>query len=233
MNGQSDEQSTLARTAGWRIALKGLSDTFEHLLPFTIASLTWWLGVITVLFAPAATRALFEATDPRIVSNSERPSVASAFPHPFAGAGRAWQLIVLLSNLRFYASDVNGWSLLIPLWLLVLAMLVVVGLTAFSITALLDGSLGGSIRMGAVLCFGQPRRLLSLLLVTLPVALLGIVVVVPIVTLLPATIAAIVNRFVLVSLAVPVADPLAPTGERRIEESIEHSQAQAARRFGP
>jgi uncharacterized membrane protein YesL len=238
MNGYSDERS---RTGGWRIALKGLSDTFENLLSFTLASLAWWLGVITLLFAPAATRALFQAADPRIVSNTDRPSVANAFQRPFAGSGRAWRLaliiglpvLVLLSNLRFYTSEVNGWSLLIPLWLMVLVTLVVVGLTAFSIESLLGAPLGRSLRMAAVLCFGQPRRVASMLLVAGPVVLLGIVVVVPIATLLPATVAAIINRFVLESLAIPIVDPLTSTGERQIEESIERSRAQAARRFGP
>ena len=75
------------------------------------------------------------------------------------------------------------------------------------------------LRVDVLNCIG-----LSMLLVAAPVVLLGIVVVVPIVTLLPAAIAAIVNRFVLVSLGIPIADPLAPTGERQIEEAIEQSR---------
>lgn len=227
--------------SGWRIALRGLSDTLENLLAFTLASLTWWLGVVLVLFAPAVTQALFQAADPRLATSADPPGVSGAFRHPFSGAGKTWAIallagvpiLVLVSNLRVYASDFNGWSLLVPLWLIILISLVLIGMVALSHAALLESSTGTALRIAAALVIGQPGRVLSMLAVMLPVCLLGAAAVVPIFTLLPAMIAATVNRFVLVSLAVPMADPLAPTDERRIEESIEQAQANAARRFGP
>jgi uncharacterized membrane protein YesL len=228
-------------TSGWRIALKGLSDTLENLLPFTIASLSWWLGVITILLAPAATRALFQTADPRIASSTDRPAVTSAFRHPFSGVGAAWRIalivgmpvLILLSNLRFYAVEVNNWSLLIPLWLMVLVCLLLAGLVALSVVALLDMPARRSLRLAGAVCLGQPRRVASMLLVTVPVTLLGIALVIPILTLLPAMIAATINRLALSSLGIPTAEPLIPTQERAREEAVAQSRAEAARRFGP
>jgi len=238
MDGAARQRVT---TRGWRIALRGLSDTLENLLPFTIASLTWWLGVVTLVFAPAATRALFQAADPRIASSFDRPAVAGAFRRPLTGAGGAWRIglvialpvFVLLWNLRAYSNESTGWTLLIPLWLLVLVCLLLIGLVALSLESLLDMPAGQALRLAAALVLGQPLRLVTLLLIPVPVVLVGTVLVVPLFTLLPAAVAAITNRFALASLGMTTADPLAPTGEREREEAVERSRAEAARRFGP
>ena len=67
---------------GLHIVLKGLSDTLEHLLPFTLASLGWWLGIVSILFGPGATQSLFRITDPRIISELDRPASARPFTVP-------------------------------------------------------------------------------------------------------------------------------------------------------
>jgi hypothetical protein len=57
---------------------------------------------------------------------------------------------------------------------------------------------------------------------------LSVVLVVPLVMFLPATLAAIFNRFVFDALNVKVVDPLSPTDERLLEE---HRRRES--KFGP
>lgn len=212
-------------TRGWRIALKGVSDTFEYLQPFMVASITWWLGCLTIFLAPAATRSLFRVTDPRIISNLERPTVWAGLRHPFS-VGGAWKLFfvtlvpigVLLGNLAFYSASDRGWSLLIPLWCVLLAMFVLMALSAWSLLALLDQPAGHALRLAAAITLGRPRQLFSTLLVAAPIVLIGSLLVVPLMLFIPALVAAISNRFTLEGLDIALPDPLEPSEERRIEE---------------
>ena len=219
---------------GLHIVLKGLSDTLEHLLPFTLASLGWWLGIVSILFGPGATQSLFRITDPRIISELDRPGIRAAFHNPRKNYGRAWGLsvivvvpiVVLLANLSW--SDSN-WIILIPIWLILLISFTVTGLMAFSIVSLFKNSAIEAIRLAAVLAFGRPSCTFPLLIALVPVLIVCIGLVVPAFLFLPALLAAVFNRLVLDGLGIQIVDPLAPSDERRIEES----QAQARRRFGP
>ena len=75
----------------------------------------------------------------------------------------------------------------------------------------------------------RPGQALVVAIVVLCVIAAGAALVVPLVMLVPALIAAVVNRVVLDGLGLPVLDPLAPTDERLVEEE----QRAAASRFGP
>jgi uncharacterized membrane protein YesL len=219
---------------GLHIVLKGMSDTFEHLLPFTLASLGWWLGIISILFGPGATQMLFRITDPRIISELDRPGIRAAFWNPRKHYGRAWGLtlivmvpiIVLIANLSW--SNQN-WIILVPIWVILLISFSVTGLMAFSIVSLFKNSAVEAIRMAAVLALGRPSCTIPLLIALVPVLIICIGLVVPSFLLLPALLAAIFNRLVLDGLGIEVFDPLVPSEERRIEESKER----AKRRFGP
>ena len=222
---------------GLHIVLKGLSDTLEHLLPFTLASLGWWLGIVSILFGPGATQSLFRITDPRIISELERPGIRPGFSNPFKLEGRVWgvaaltviPIAVLLANLSWSSNSTNIWTLLIPLWLILLISFGVIGLMSFSIVALFKNSARESIRIAAVLAYGRPGCTIPFLLALAPVVIICAGLVIPAFLFLPALIAASFNRLVLDGLGMPIPDPLAPSDERQVEES----KAQTRRRFGP
>lgn len=222
---------------GWRIALKGLSDTLEYLLPFVIASLSWWVSLVTVVLAPVTTQSLFRVADPRVTSNLERANIWENARHPIAKAGGAWRLlfltaipiVILLGNLAFYTASDRGWRLLIPLWFILLCMFAIVSLVAWSIVSLFDQSPGYALRLAAGLTLGRPRQLLATLIVAAPIIVIASLLIVPLFLFVPATVAAMTNRFTLAGLDIPIEDPLEPSEERIAEQQKEAS----SKKFGP
>jgi hypothetical protein len=222
---------------GWRIALKGISDTLEYLLPFVIASVSWWVSLITIVLAPVTTQSLFRVADPRVTSNLERPSVWEHARQPIARGRNAWGLlistvipiVILLGNLAFYTESDRGWRLLIPLWFVLLCMFAIVSLVAWSIVSLFDQSPGYALRLAAAISLGRPRQLFSTLIVAAPIILIASLLVVPLFLFVPATIAAMTNRFTLDGLGITISDPLEPSEERIAEQLKETS----GKRFGP
>ncbi|CAN5447649.1 hypothetical protein BH09CHL1_BH09CHL1_05930 [soil metagenome] len=222
---------------GWRIALKGLSDTLEYLLPFVIASLSWWVSLVTMVLAPATTQSLFRVADPRVTSNLERASIWENARHPIAKATNAWRLllltlipiVVLLGNLAFYTSSDRGWRLLIPLWCILLCMFVMVTLVAWSLISLFDQPPGHALRLAAGLTLGRPKQLLATLIVAVPIILVASLLIVPLFLFVPATVAAMTNRFTLAGLDIAIDDPLEPSEERILEQQ----KAAASKKFGP
>lgn len=222
---------------GVHIVLKGLSDTLEHLLPFTLASLGWWLGIVSIVFGPGSTQMLFRIADPRLISELERPGIRPGFSNPFKLEGRVWgvatltviPVAVLLANLSWSRNSSSIWTLLIPLWLILLVSFSVIGLMSLSIVSLFKNSGRESIRIAAVLAYGRPGCTIPFLITIAPVIVVSVGLVVPAFLILPALIAASFNRLVLDGLGIPIHDPLAPSDERRIEEA----KAQSRRRFGP
>ena len=220
-----------------RIVLKGLSDTLEHLLPFTVASLAWWVTVFTVFLAPGATVALFRMADPRIPSDLDRPSLRENAVIARRELRRGWSLeastfpiiAVLVWNLRFYGLSRSRVSVLSPFWLALLVLAIFMTATAFSNAALFDASWRAALK-GAVIQTGRHLpTVVAVAIVFAPILLLGSILVVPIFMFLPAAAAAVINRFVLDSRGVAIADPLLPTAER----SVEDARARERRRFGP
>jgi hypothetical protein len=222
---------------GWRIALKGLSDTLEYLLPFVIASISWWVSLVTVILAPATTQSLFRVADPRVTSNLERATIWENAGQPIARAGNAWKLlfltivpiVILLGNLAFYTASDRGWRLLIPLWFVLLCMFIIVSLVAWSIVSLFDQSPGYALRLAAAISLGRPRQLFATLIVATPIILIASLLVVPLFLFVPATVAAITNRFALDGLGIKIDDPLEPSEERIAEQQKEAS----SKKFGP
>ncbi|MGH2550509.1 MAG: hypothetical protein ACRDHN_14040 [Thermomicrobiales bacterium] len=222
---------------GWRIALKGLSDTLEYLLPFVVASLSWWVSLVTVILAPATTQSLFRVADPRVTSNLERANIWENARHPIAKAKNAWRLllltlapiIILLGNLAFYTSSDRGWRLLIPLWVILLCMFVMVALVAWSIVSLFDQSPGHALRLAAGLTLGRPKQLFATLIVAAPIILIASLLIVPLFLFVPATVAAMTNRFTLAGLGIAIDDPLEPSEERLAEQQKEAT----SKKFGP
>ncbi|HEY8445700.1 MAG TPA: hypothetical protein VIL01_01185 [Thermomicrobiales bacterium] len=221
-----------------RIAFRGLHDAFESLLPFTIASLLWWAGVLTVALGPGATMALFRFADPRfLAATDDRPGVRESIAFALRNLGRGWKLalisgsllFVLFYNLWFYGSRDSWFSILGPIWLSLLLLGVLVMLAAFATAALLDLPAWPSFRQGFLLTMAFLPRALVVMALILILTAVGGVLVVPLVMFLPATFAAILNRFVLTNLRIPIPDPLAPTDERLVEEA----KSKESKRFGP
>jgi uncharacterized membrane protein YesL len=218
-----------------RLIGRGLSDTLEHLLPFTLLTLGWWLGVFLVVPGPGATVALFAMTDPRRESDSPewREAVAAAR----ANLGKGWALalvtltplVVLAANLGVYAGEGGRWAWLVPLWTYLLVFGALGALYAVSVAALTGAGVRDALRRAVGLVAMAPVRSLGVTAVVVALTLVGVALVVPLVMFLPAMVAAIVNRLVLAGLGIEVPDPLAPTPEREAEER----RASASSRFGP
>jgi uncharacterized membrane protein YesL len=226
-----------ASLRGVRIVLKGLSDTLEHLLPFCLASLAWWLAVFTVVFAPGATLALFRVIDPRVTSELDRPSLRESADFARRSLARGWRLAlvclpivaVLLWNLRYYSLGQSQVALLAPLWIMLLLTAIFMTATAFSAAALLDQPWRPALTYAAIQTGRQLPTVLVISAVLWPLFLLGGLLVVPVFMFLPATFAAVINRFLLASEGIAIPDPLFPTDERAVEEA----RGRDRHRFGP
>lgn len=222
---------------GVRIVLKGLSDTLEHLLPYSLASLGWWVAVFTVVLAPGATLALFRVADPRATSDLDRPSLRESAAFAVQFQGRGWRLAlmclpviaVLIWNLQYYSLSQSRIVILAPLWIALLLVAIFVTAAAFSAAALLDEPWRTALRGAAVETGRQLPAALVISAMLWPLLLLGALLVVPVFMFLPATFAAVFNRFVLASRGIPIVDPLVPTEERAVEEA----RVRERRKFGP
>ena len=219
-----------------RLIGRGLSDTLEHLLLFSLLTFAWWAAVLLVFPGPGATVALFAMTDPRRAIDLPEWREAVAVARRSLRRGWALALLVLpvpamlLWNLSFYAGDSGRFGLLIPLWLILLALSVAIGAFAFSVSALLDAPAIDGLRRAAWIVVARPGRAVVVGVVGWLLVVLGGLLVVPLVMFVPAMVAAIVNRVVLAGLGLAVTDPLAPTDERRHEEQVRRGRRS---RFGP
>lgn len=218
-----------------RLIGRGASDTFEHLLPFALLSLGWWLCVLLVLPAPIATATLAALTDPR--RSVDRPDWADVKTIFRDNLRRGWGVAlltlpvvaILIVNLASYAGGASRWALFVPLWSILLLVAVAVSLGAFAVAGLLGGTAPGAARIAVAVALRRPFRTFGIVIGLAFLVGLGSLLVVPLVMLVPALVAAIFNRFVLDTLDLPVPDPLAPTAEREEEERRRAS----ASRHGP
>ncbi|MEJ7763076.1 MAG: hypothetical protein WKF80_09830 [Thermomicrobiales bacterium] len=207
-----------------RLIGKSLSDVFEHLLTFIVASVLWWLCVLSVVLAPPATVALFAFTDPR--RSIDRPEFAEVRAGLRRQALASWKLslatipfvALLVWNLGFYGGTDNTFALLAPLWFVLLLAGVAITLCANAVMGLTGAPIGSSLRQAAFVALGAPFATVIVLVVILVYVLAGIATVVPLVLIVPPLVTSLVNRLVLRQLRIPVLDPLTPTEERLHEE---------------
>ena len=205
---------------------KGIADVFEHLLPYMLASILWWLGVLLIITGPPATIGLFAITDPRRAI--DRPEPREVLRQVRQDAWASWKLFLivipiiglLIWDLGFYGGSQGGFAVLAPLWLTLLIIASAISLAAISALALTDAGVGTAFRRGAYVILSSPFRSLLVLIVSTLYTLIGALLVVPLILIVPPLIAATVNRLVLIQLDIPVVDPLAPTEERVLEQQI-------------
>jgi uncharacterized membrane protein YesL len=218
-----------------RLIGRGLTDTLESLLPFTLLTLAWWVCLFLVIPAPAATVTLAAMADPRRAA--DRPDWREALRAVRRSLWRGWGVVlvplpfvaVLLANLTFYGGRRERWDVLVPLWTLLLLFALAVALYAFAVAGLTDATAWSATKRAGLLVVRRPGQTLVVAVVVLFVIAVGAALVVPLVMFVPALTAAVVNRVVLDGLGLPVLDPLAPTDERLVEEQ----RRAAASRFGP
>lgn len=207
---------------GARLVLKGLKDTYEHLIYFTLVTLLWWVCALLIIPGPAATLVLFQHADPRIGTLKDRPNWSETMRLIWVNLWRGWRLALLtlpalllvIYNIGFYGGNTNALGLLAPLWFFLFLIGYLISLSTFAIAALLDEQRARSAAKLAFILVGAklPHGLLLLLCLAI-VMLIGSVLVVPAIMFGPATIAATVNRFVLAGLRVEIPNSLEPTPE--------------------
>ena len=90
-----------------RLALRSYRDLYDHLWIMLLVTAVWWVMLITVIFAPPATLLLFKHADPRIGPWEDRP-----------GLRESGELL---------------WAQLIRSWLITLATVPIIALTAFNL----------------------------------------------------------------------------------------------------
>lgn len=218
-----------------RLIGRGTSDTFEHLLPFAVLSLAWWVGLILIVPAPVATVALAALTDPR--RSIDRPEGRDVLAALRDNIRRGWGVAlltlpvvaVLIANLASYGGGASRWAILVPLWTILLFVAIAVALGAFAVAGLIGGTAPNAAKIAVMVALRRPFRTLGIVVGLGLLVALGSALVVPLVMIVPALVAAIVNRFVLDTLEIPIPDPLAPTPEREAEELRRAS----ASRHGP
>lgn len=211
--------------SGVRLVLRGLHDTFENLVYFAVVSLGWWICVLTIVLGPAATIALFVHADPRHGTVTDRPSFAETRAIVARNLWSAWKLVLivlplallLVFNIGFYAESDSPFRVTILLWIFLLILAAPVLLTAFALVALDRREPIAALKSGFILVGARLPAVFVLLVLLTPIVLLGSALVIPAACFLPATIAAVFDRFVLTTLRVTIPDPLVPTPEREAE----------------
>jgi uncharacterized membrane protein YesL len=211
---------------GARFVGRGLADTYENLVYFTLLTLIWWVCLISIVLAPSATLALFTHADPRIGTVSDRPSLSETFGFILRNIWRGWRLalltvpiLLLLSyNIGYYGTQTSAIGILSPLWFFLFVIAVMITVSAFSIQALREEeSTITAGKLATVVVGAHLFHAILMIILTVAVGLLFGVLIIPFILFFPATVAAIFNRFVLSGFRVPIPNPLAPTPERAAE----------------
>ncbi len=224
---------------GIGILRRGLTDTFEHLIPFSAATVGWWIivampfglaallgwiGLLLLLVVPGATASLFAFTDPR--RTTSRPGFAelvAAFrrtlrPALAIAAIMLPVIAVLAWNVTYYGGGRSRFGVLVPLWTVLLVLAVGITLAALALTGLFDLRATDAIKRAFVIIGAAPVRSIMIMVVLTAIVVVGGLLVIPLALVVPALVTATMNRFVLDRLGIVVIDPLMPTEERRNEQ---------------
>lgn len=212
-----------------RMLWRGMADVLDHLLPYTIYSILWWICVLTIVLGPPATVALGVMTDPRRLDS--QPDVREAIAAGKAAFKRAWGMalitvpvmFVLGNNIRYYASSGSLFAILIPLWVLLTILGMGIAVSGFTILALGDASVFTALKQAALLSAIKPFRVLLFVVLLWVIGIISGALVVPLIMFFPALVASVFDRHVLDGFGMEVPDPTAPTDERQAEALAERS----------
>ena len=205
---------------------RGLRDTLDHLLPFTLASMSWWVGLLLIVPGPAATLALLARCDPARLGDHVALTAREALNLVRAELLRGWLIalafglpaLALVNNLIAYRDERGAIRWLQPVWIVLLLLVVTAGGIAGSLRAVHHQTIRGALGMGIVMTLARVHRTIPIGIALWVIAAIGGILVIPAIMFIPALVAATVNHLVYDALGIPVEDPLAPTEERRREE---------------
>ncbi|MGI8485940.1 MAG: DUF624 domain-containing protein [Thermomicrobiales bacterium] len=206
-----------------KLVWRGFRDLFDQLLTFGLYSVLWWVCTILIVPGPPATVALFAMCDPR--RKVSQPDFSDAI-QIFKGAfRRSWGIAIftvpliaiLLWNLLFFSGSNHPLIALVPLWLIMILLVYILTLYAFSVAATMESGTRNALRGALFVLVSRPFFGIGLGVFMLILGSILAVTVLPMILFGPALMACIVNRFALVALDVPVIDPDAPTDERQDE----------------
>lgn len=207
----------------FKLVWRGVRDLFEQFLNLTWFSLLWWLCVILIVPGPPATVALYAMADPRRqVSTPEFRDAVDVFRNAI---GRSWGIFlftvplmaILTWNLYFFGGTSELLAAMSPLWLIMLVLIWVLMLYAYSVAATMESGTRNAFRGAMFVLVSRPFMSIALSLFSVVLVVVMTITVLPMVLVGPALIASIVNRVVLYVLGVEVIDPSAPTTERSYE----------------
>jgi hypothetical protein len=196
-----------------------------------LATAAWWCLLFTVLFAPSATLLLFHVADPRKGPWDDRITLRESLTYLWSEVGRAWKLagvtlpaVALIAfNLRYYGSSDGVFTLLAPIWLLLLIVGVAFTFTVFAVGGVTDLDAGSTLRTGLrIVAVRLPAALLVILITfVIPLTILTSVLyfLLPIVLALPGLIAIAMSRFALSAMGEAIPEPNKPTEERLHEKT--------------
>lgn len=208
-----------------KLVWRGTRDLFEQFLNLTWFSLLWWLCVLLVVPGPPATVALYAMADPRRqVSTPEFRDAMDVFR---TAIRRSWGIFlftvplmaILVWNLYFFGGTTQLLAAMTPLWLIMLMLIWVVMLYAYSVAATMESGTRNAFRGAMFVLVSRPFVSIALSIFSVFLIVVMTITVLPMVLFGPALIASIVNRVVLYVLGVEVIDPSAPTTERAYERA--------------
>jgi uncharacterized membrane protein YesL len=222
-----------------RVVGRGLRDTYDNLYSFCMASVLWWMATLPVvllwpiipgfallgflLFGPAATLALFAATDPRRAVS--RPDLAEMLAIWRSRLTYSWKLIavtlpiplVLFNNILVFGGSSDALATLTPLWTVLFVIMVSLTLVAFGVAAMFELSIRETLKRAVYVLVAAPFRTLFVLAWIVILIVLGAVMVVPLILFVPALVGAILDRHLVQVFKLEVIDPNTPTEERLLE----------------
>lgn len=204
---------------------RGLRDFYDHLFRYIFASAGWWIAALTVVFIPPATAVLFELTDPRRQRFDDHLSFGETIRSVFTWFVKSWKLAVisilpcalLAINIWYYARNEGPGRSLGLVWITLFLIWIVASAGAYSGMVLFGDTPLDAMRAGLGIFVQRVVQSLFFALLILVVTTISLFFVIPAIFMLPATLAAIANRYALAVWAVKIADPNAPTEARQAE----------------
>jgi uncharacterized membrane protein YesL len=204
---------------------RGVRDLFDQFMILSLFSLLWWVCAILIVTGPPATVALAALADPRRMGAA--PEVSDAIEIFRSSWKRSWGialltipfLAMLIWNLAYFAGSNHTLAPMIPLWLVMIVLLFILTLYAFSVAGSMESGVRNAFRGAMYVLVSRPFMSIGLSLLMVILIFVMSITVLPMLLIGPALVASIVNRFTLTILGEEIIDPSSPTIERQDERS--------------
>lgn len=208
-----------------KLFLRGLKDVYDQFVLLMMVSVLWWVCVLLIVPGPPATVALFRMADPR--NQSELPELRDFFRVIGESFRTAWAvavltlpvIIVLLWNTLFFQGGASWFTILVPLWIVMVFIAAILMLYAFATVATMESGVRNAFRGATFLLVMRPFASGLLIVIVFVVMVLLAALVLPLILFGPAIMASVINRFALDGFNIEVIDPNRPTQERSSERS--------------